>query len=443
MIDRIARYFEFAERGATWREELVGGLVTFLTMAYIIFVQPAVLAQAGMDFGAVLAATCIAAALATALMAVWAKYPIAAAPGMGENFYFVFGVVMTMGMAWPEAMAAVFYAGLIFIVLSLGPIRKAVLDAIPDSLKSATGIGVGLFIAFIGLTDAGIVQRNPAAFVQLGDLGQPPALLALAGLIITIVLMAGGVRGAIFWGLLATALGGIATGLIHVEGIVSTPPSLAPTFAQLDWTPTLSAHFFTALFVFLFMAVFDATGTLAAVGQRAGFIKKNGEFPRVTRAFAADAVGGTAGAVFGTTTVTAYIESASGIMAGAKTGVAGLVVAAFFLLSLFFAPLVKAIAGGVATAGGEILKPVTAPALIVVGALMAQLARNIRWDDITEAIPAFLLAIGIPLTYSINDGLAFGFVSYPLVKLAAGRRREVHPALYALAALVVIRYIVA
>jgi AGZA family xanthine/uracil permease-like MFS transporter len=361
---------------------------------------------------------------------------------MGENFFFVFGVVLATGMMWQEAMAAVFYAGLIFIVLSLGPIRKAVLDAIPDSLKAATGIGVGIFIAFIGLADAGIIRNNPGAIVQLGDLGQPPVLLALGGLLVTVVLLARGIKGAIFWGILLTAAGGIATGQIHLQGIVSTPPSMSPTFGKLDWTPSLSTHFFTALFVFLFMAVFDATGTLAAVGKRAGYIK-NGEFPRVTRAFAADAVGGTAGAVFGTTTVTAYIESASGIMAGAKTGVAALVVALLFLLALFFSPLVRAIAGGVPIEGGAILKPVTAPALIVVGALMAQLAKEIKWDDITEALPAFLLAIGIPLTYSISDGLAFGFVSYPLVKVAAGRRREVHPALYVLALLVIVRYALA
>ncbi|MEW5701828.1 MAG: NCS2 family permease [Candidatus Zixiibacteriota bacterium] len=442
MKSAMERYFEFAPRGARWRDELAGGVTAFLTMAYIIFLQPALLVQAGMDFGAVLAATCISAALATVIMGVWANYPIALAPGMGENFFFVFGVVIATGMAWQEALSAVFYAGVIFVVLSFGPIRRAVLDAIPDVLKAATGVGVGIFIAFIGFADAGIVKNNPGGLVQLGDLSHPATLLALAGLTVTGILMVRRVPAAVFWGLLLTAIGGMIAGFVKLDGIVAAPPSLAPTLGKLDWTPTLDSAFLSALFVFLFMAVFDATGTLAALGKRAGYFV-NGKLPRASRAFAADALGGVGGAVLGTSTVTAYIESASGIMAGAKTGVAALVTAALFLMSLFFAPLVKAVAGGVPIAGGGILRPITAPALIVVGALMVQMAREIPWDDLTEALPAFLIAIGIPLTFSISDGLTFGFVSYPIVKVAAGRRADVHPAMYAVAALFILRYVVA
>jgi len=442
MKQAIERFFDFAPRGARWRDELIGGVTTFLTMAYIIFLQPALLTQAGMDFGAVMAATCISAALATLIMGLWANYPIALAPGMGENFFFVFGVVIATGMAWPEALAAVFYASVIFVILSIGPIRKAVLDAIPDVLKSATGIGVGIFIAFMGFADAGIVKNNPGGLVQLGDLSHPATLVALAGLAITVILMVRQIPGAVFWGMVLTAVGGMAAGLVHLDGIIAAPPSLAPTLGKLDWTPRLSSAFLSALFVFLFMAVFDATGTLAALGKRAGYFV-GGKFPRVSRAFAADALGGVGGAVLGTSTVTAYIESATGIMAGAKTGMAALVTAALFLLSLFFLPLVKAVAGGVPLDGGGVLRPITAPALVVVGALMVQLAREVRWDDLTEAIPAFLVAVGIPLTFSISDGLAFGFIAYPIVKVAAGRRADVHPAMYLVAALFVLRYMIA
>ena len=436
----LERFFGFPDRGARWRDEFAGGLTTFLTMAYIILIQPAILSQAGMDFGAVMAATCVSAALATAIMGVWANYPIALAPGMGENFFFVFGAVIATGMAWPDALSAVFYASVIFVVLSIGPVRRVVLEAIPDVMKSATGIGVGIFIAFMGFANAGIVKNNPAGLVQLGDLSSPAVLLALAGVAVTAILIARRIPGAVFWGMLLTALGGLVLGLVHLDGVMAAPPSLAPTLGKLTWTPRISAPFLSAVFVFLFMAVVDATGTLAALGKRAGYIV-GGKFPRVSRAFAADALGGVGGAVLGTSTVTAYIESATGIMAGAKTGVAALVTAALFLLSLFFSPLVKAIAGGVAVRGG-VLHPITAPALIIVGALMAQLAREIPWDDLTEAIPAFLVSVGIPLTFSISDGLTLGFVSYPLIKVATGRGRQVHPAMYVLAALAILRYII-
>ena len=439
MKQALERYFNFAEHQARWRDEFIGGATSFLTMSYIIFVQPAILSQAGMDFGAVMTATCLAAAFATIIMAAWAKYPIVLAPGMGENFYFAFGVVLGTGVIWQEAMAAVFYAGVIFLILSMGRVREVIMHAIPDALKAAIGIGIGFFIALMGFVNAGLVVKNPGGLIQLGDLTQPPVLLAVFGLLLTAVLMARHIRGAIFFGILVTALAGMAINIVHFDGIMSLPPSLAPTFGQLNWTPTLNAGFLTAVFMFLFLDIFDTTGTLAGLGKRAGFFKQ-GRLPRARRAFAADALGTVGGAMMGTSTVTSFIESAAGIMAGARTGVAALVAAVLFLLAMFFAPLVRAIGAGVVMPSGSILYPITAPALIVVGALMMQLVREINWDEPTDAIPAFLVAVGMPLTYSITDGLAFGFISYPLVKLAAGRGRDVHPALFVIALLFVARY---
>ena len=439
LLDSIERRFEFGERKATWRGEFTGGITTFLTMAYIVFVQPAVLSQAGMDFGAVMAATCLSAALATLIMALAANYPIALASGMGENFFFVYGVVLATGVAWTDAMSAVFYAGILFVVLSLVRARATILAAIPDSLKTATAVGIGIFIAFIGLVNAGIVTKGSGALVRLGNLTQPPVLLALGGLMVTIVLTVLKVRGAIFWGILLSTIAAALAGLIHLTGFVDAPPSLSPTFARLRWTPLLTADYFAAVFVFLFMEILDTIGTLSAVGKQGGFFVE-GKLPRANRAFLADSLGIVGGAVLGTTTVTAYVESSAGIAAGARTGVSNLVVVACFLLSLFFYPLVKAVGGGIAVPDGGLLYPITAPALILVGVMIARLAGSIPWDDLTDAIPAFLIVVGIPLTFSIADGLALGFVFYPVVKLAAGRPREVHPVMYVLAAAAVARY---
>lgn len=440
MIDRLSRWFEFAARGATWRGELTGGATTFLTMAYIIFVQPAVLTQAGMDFGSVMAATCVSAAIATIIMALAGRYPIALAPGMGENFFFVYGAVLASGLHWTDALSAAFYAGVIFVILSVLRARDAILNAIPDSLKSATGIGVGLLIAFLGLTNAGIVVSGTGAPVTMGDLSQTPTLVALAGLLMTVLLMVRRVPGSIFWGLLATGIVAWSAGLVEFHGVVGPPPSMAPTFGKLNWMPTLSAEFVAIVFVFLFMDVVDTVGTLAAVGKQGRFFVE-GKLPRATGAFLADSIGTVVGAVAGTSTVTCFVESASGIAVGARTGVAALVTGAGFLIALFFLPLVQAIAGGVTTASGAILQPVTAPALIIVGALMTQLAGEIPWSDLTESLPAFFIIIGIPLTLSIADGLSLGFILYPIVKVATGKYRQVHPAMYVLAAAAVTRYI--
>jgi len=439
MLDRLARRFEFETRQATWRGELTGGATTFLTLAYIIFVQPGILQQAGMDFGAVMVATCISAALATVIMAVAANYPIALAPGMGENFFFVFGVVMASGLSWMDALSAAFYAGILFLIISLLRARESILNAIPDSLKTATGIGIGLFIALIGLVNAGIVVKGNGAVVALGNLTHPSALLALGGLFLTAVLMVRGIHGAVFWGIAATGLAAWVIGLVHVDGIVSTPPSIAPTFGKLTWLPRLSAEFIAAVFVFLFMDILDTVGTLAAVGKQGGYFL-DGKLPRANRAFLADSFGTVFGAVAGTSTVTSYIESSAGIAAGARTGIAAIIVAICFGVSLFFSPLVKAFGGGIVGDGGTLLYPITAPALIVVGVLMARLAHDIPWEDVTESLPAFLIIVGIPLTMSPADGLSLGFIFYPFLKLTTGRFRDVHPVMFVLALAAIVRY---
>jgi AGZA family xanthine/uracil permease-like MFS transporter len=392
-----------------------------------------------MDFGSVMVATCLSAAFATMIMALAANYPIALAPGMGENFFFVFGVVLASGLPWQDALSAAFYAGIVFVILSLLRARESILNAIPESLKAATGIGIGFFIALIGLVNAGIVVRGNGAIVALGDLTQPPALLTLGGLFLTAVLMVRRIHGAVFWGIAATGLVAWIVGLVHVDGIISTPPSIAPTFGKLTWLPHLSADFIAAVFVFLFMDILDTVGTLAAVGKQGGFFV-NGKLPRANRAFLADSLGTVFGAVAGTSTVTSYIESSAGIAAGARTGIAAIIVAIGFGVSLFFSPLVRAIGGGIAVDGGAILYPITAPALIVVGILMARLARDIPWEDVTESLPAFLIIIGIPLTMSPADGLSLGFIFYPLVKVATGRYRDVHPAMFVLALAAIVRY---
>ncbi len=440
MLNRLAEWFDFSGQGATWRGEITGGATTFLTMAYIIFLQPAILAEAGMDVGAVMFATCISTAIATLMMGILARYPIAVAPGMGENFFFVYGVVLASGMHWTDALSAAFYAGIIFVILSVVRAREAVLRAIPDSLKSATGIGVGLLIAFLGFTNAGIVVQGTGAPVSIGDLTQGPTLLALAGLLITVLLMVRNIYGAVFWGLLSTAIIAWATGIIHIDGIVGAPPSVAPTFGQLTWLPELSADFLAAVFVFLFMDVVDTVGTLAAIGKQGCFFKGE-ELPRARRAFTADSVGTVLGAIFGTSTLTSYVESTSGIAVGARTGLAAVIVAIGFLLALFISPLVEAIAGGITLPSGVTLQPITAPALIIVGALMTRMARDIPWDDVTESLPAFLIMTGIPLSLSIADGLSLGFILYPIVKLVAGKPRDVHPVMYILAAGAIARYL--
>jgi AGZA family xanthine/uracil permease-like MFS transporter len=438
----LERLFHLREAGTTVRTEVVGGITTFMTMAYIVFVNPAVLSQAGMDFGAVMAATCLSAALGTLVMGIVANYPIALAPGMGENFFFL-TAVLGMGITWQQSLGAVFLAGILFLLLNAVRLRQAIIDAIPETLKFGIAAGIGLFIVFIGLVDAGIVQRHPVSPVvpvRLGTLNNPATWVALLGLLLTSVLLVRRVRGAILLGILGTGILGALLGVTEFHGIVSRPPSLAPTFFKMDVAGALSWAVLPVTLIFLYMAVFDAIGTLIGVGEQAGLLR-NGKLVRGTRALMADASGTVVGACLGTSTVTAYIESSAGVAAGARTGLANLVTGGLFLLALFFHPLVETIGGGYEVQPGVFLYPITAPALIVVGSFMAANLRRIPWQEPSEAIPGLLTVVGIPLTYSIADGLAFGFISYPLIKLLGGRAREVSILSYVVGALFLARYL--
>jgi len=435
----LERWFHLSEQGTTVRTEVLAGVTTFLTMAYIIFVQPAVLSAAGMDFGAVLVATCLASAGATLLMAFWANYPIAVAPAMGHNFFFVYTVVLGMRVPWTIALGAVALAGIVFILTAGIGLRERLITAIPASLKHAIAAGIGLLIATIGLQWAGLIVASPGTLVTLGEVTSPPVLLSLFGFAVMAVLFARGVRGAVLWGILVTTVVGLLFGLVRYHGLISRPPSLAPTLFRLDVLGALRPQMLEVIFVFFFLALFDSVGTLVGVAGQAGLLR-NGVLPRAREALLADAVGTVGGAVLGTSTVTAYIESATGVAAGGRTGLANLVTAVLFLLSLFFYPLVRMIGGGYHTPQGATLYPVIAPALILVGTLMMKEAARIPWEEMTEAIPAFLTMITMPLSLSVTDGIAFGFIAYALVKLAAGRGREVHWFLYLFAVLFALRY---
>ena len=438
MIRLLEKRFALAANGTTVRTEALAGLTTFLTMAYIIFVQPAVLSAAGMDFGAVLTATCLATALATALMAFLANYPIAVAPAMGHNFFFTYSVVIGMNVPWRVALGAVAIAGMVFILTAGIGLREKLITAIPASLKHAIAAGIGLLIAVIGLQWAGLIVASPGTLVTLGNLHTRPVGLALFALMLTALLMARRVPGALLWGILASTAIGLPLGLVQFHGIVSSPPSILPTLGQLDIAGAFAPGMVAVIFVFFFLALFDSVGTLVGVGQQAGLLR-NGTLPRAREALLADAVGTVAGAALGTSTVTAYIESGAGIATGGRTGLASLVTAALFLLSLFFHPLVQMVGGGYQS-GGVTLYPVIAPPLILVGTMMIGGLRHVAWDDPTEAIPAFLTLIIMPLAVSITEGVAFGVVSYAVLKLGTGRRREVHPLMYVFAALFLARY---
>ncbi len=435
----LERWFHLQAHGTTLRTEIIAGATTFLTMAYIIFVQPVVLGAAGMDRGAVMVATCLASGVATLLMAWLANYPIGVAPAMGHNFYFAYSVVIGMQVPWPIALGAVAIAGLIFVLTAGVGLRERLITAIPQSLKHAIAVGIGLLIATVGLEWAGVIVGAPGTLVTLGSLHSPAVLLSLFGLTVMAVLLAWDVRGALFWGILLTALVGLGFGLVQYHGIVGTPPSLAPTFMRLDVAGALKPAMAPVIFVFFFLALFDSVGTLVGVAEQAGLMRE-GKLPRAREALLADAGGTIVGATLGTSTVTAYIESATGVSAGGRTGLAAVITAALFFLSLFFFPLVQMIGGGYPVAGGTTLYPIAAPALILVGTMMMRGVRAIGWDDLTEAIPAFLTIVVMPLAVSITDGIAFGFIAYALLKIATGRAREAHWLVYLFAVLFVVRY---
>jgi len=438
-MDLLERRFGLRAHGTTVRTEVIAGLTTFLTMAYILFVQPVVLGAAGMDPGAVLTATCLATALATLLMALLANYPIAVAPAMGHNFFFAYSVVIGMKVPWQVALGAVAIAGVVFILTAGIGLRERLITAMPASIKHAIAAGIGLLIAAIGLQWAGLIVASPGTLVTLGDLHGRAPLLALATLALTAALLARKIPGAFLWGMMAATIVGWPLGIVRGYGIASAPKSLAPTFMQLDIAGALSPGLIAVVFVFFFLALFDSVGTLVGVGTQAGLMK-DGTLPRGREALLADAIGTVAGAVLGTSTVTAYIESGAGVAAGGRTGLASVVTAALFLLSLFLHPLVQTIGGGYPS-GSATLYPIIAAPLILVGTMMIGGLRHVEWDDPTESIPAFLTVIMMPLAVSITEGVAFGFVAYALLKVATGRAREAHPLIYVFALLFLARYV--
>jgi len=435
----LERTFRLTENGTTVRRELLGGATTFMTMSYIIFVQPAVLGTTGMDKGAVMVATCLASALATLLTGLLARYPIAQAPAMGHNIFFAVIVCGTMGYTWQVALGANFLSGLVFVALALAGVWGKMVAAVPDALKYGIAVGIGLLIALIGLEYGGIVVASPGVLVSLGDLTSRPALLVLFGLALTAVLLVVRFPGAILAGILATAAAGLPLGIVKFHGVVAPAPSLAPTFLKLDVLGAMKTGLVAVVFVFFLLDVFDAIGTLIGVGGSGGFLK-DGKLPRADKAMLADAAGTVGGVLLGTSTVSSYIESVAGIAQGARTGLANVMTSALFLCALFFSPLAEMISGEV-TYGGLTLRPVIAPALIIVGSMMMKCVKFVDWDDMTEAIPAFLCVIVMPLTLSITEGISFGFISYVLLKLAAGKGRRVPWLIYLFAALFVVRYV--
>jgi AGZA family xanthine/uracil permease-like MFS transporter len=425
----LERLFKLSENKTTIRTELAAGLTTFLTMAYIIFVNPQILSEAGVPFSGALFATCLTAAVGSLIMGLLANYPFALAPGMGLNAYFTYTVVKTMGYDWRIALGAVFISGVAFLILTLARIRAMIVDAIPMTMKTSVAAGIGLFIAFIGLKNAGVIVAAPVTFVTLGHLMSIPTLLALGGLIVTAALMARGYKSAIIIGIFLVTVAAILLGLSKLPADAIKKPDVSSTFMQLDVAGALKLGALDVIFIFLFVDLFDTIGSLMGLGRQAGYLTPDGKMPRVNRALLADAIATIAGSIFGTSTVVTYIESATGVSEGGRTGLTAVTVAGLFVLAMFFAPV-----------AGAIPPIATAPALIIVGALMIGAVTSIKWGDMTEAVPAFLTMLAMPLTFSIANGLALGFIFYPLLKVLTGRWKEASPLVYVLAGLFVLRY---
>ncbi|EJL84333.1 MULTISPECIES: NCS2 family permease [Pantoea] len=424
----LEKLFKLKAHNTTVRTEIIAGLTTFLAMAYILFVNPSILGATGMDKGAVFVATCLAAAIGCVLMGLIANYPIALAPGMGLNAFFTYTVVLHMGYTWQVALGAVFLSAVIFFAMSLFKIREWIINSIPLPLRAGIGAGIGLFLAIIALEGAGIVVDNPATLVGLGDLTKPGPLLALLGFFIIVVLEARRVTGAVLIGILVVTFISMGIGLTPFGGVFSAPPSIAPTFMQLDIAGAFNVGLVSVIFAFLFVDVFDNTGTLLGVTKRAGLADEKGNVPKMGRALIADSAAALFGSLLGTSTTTSYVESAAGVSAGGRTGLTAIVVAILFLLSLFFSPL-----------AGSVPVYATAPALLFVAVLMASGLADIDWKDITTAAPVTVTALTMPLTYSIANGIAFGFITWTVVKLLSGRTKEVNPALIILSILFVIK----
>ena len=421
--DLPERLFALKANGTSVRSEILAGVTTFLTMAYIIFVNPSILAQAGMDFGAVFVATCIAAAAGSLIMGLYANYPVALAPGMGLNAYFAFTVVPQFGGDWRLALGCVFVSGLAFLALSLSPLREWLVNAIPRSLKYGIGAGIGFFLALIGLQNAGIVADHPVTLVTLGNPGAHGALLAMAGFIALVALYFRRVPGAIMLTILGVTAAAVLLGLQPLKGVIDMPPSLAPTLFEMDIRGAFEAGVVTIIFVFLLVDLLDTTGTLVSAGQRAGMMDEEGKLPRLRKAMVADSTATVIGAALGTSTTTSYIESTAGIETGGRTGLMAVTAGVLFLASLFLAPL-----------AGTVPVYATAPALVFIACLMGRGLAGISWDDITEAMPAMVTALAIPLTFSIASGIGLGIIAYAGIKLAAGRWRDLNWAIAIIAA---------
>ena len=424
------KYFKLKENGTNKRTEVIAGITTFLTMAYILAVNPSILSATGMDANALFTSTAIAAIVGTLIMALWAKLPFALAPGMGLNAFFAFSVVLGMGYSWQFALTAVLIEGIIFILLTLFNVREAIVDSIPKSVKTAISAGIGLFIAFIGLQNAGVVVKNDATLVHLGDITTGSALLAMIGLVITSVLIVKKIKGDLLIGIVLTALIGIPMGITQINGIVSTPPSIAPIFFQFEFTNILSFDMLIVVFTFLFVDIFDTLGTLVGVSTKANMLDKNGNVPNIKKAFMADALGTTFGAMLGTSTVTTYVESAAGVSEGGRTGMTSLITAICFAVALFFAPVFLAIPGAA-----------TAPALILVGLFMIAPIKELDFNDYSESIPAFICILAMPLTYSIAEGITLGVLSYVFINALAGKFKKLSIGMYILAILFILKYI--
>jgi AGZA family xanthine/uracil permease-like MFS transporter len=424
----LERIFHLSENGTTVRRELLGGLTTFMAMAYVVVVNPRILGEAGMPVEGVLFATCVSAALATLVMGLWANYPIALAPGMSLNAYFTYSIVLGRGVRWQTALGVVFLSGALFLLLTLTNIREHIVNDIPDCLKHGTAAGIGFFIAFVGLRNAKIIVANSATFVGMGKSSDPEVRLAALGLILIAILMSRKVGGAILIGIVAIALAGIPLGLTHMPTHIFSLPHPGGTFLKLDFRSAVKLGLLELMFVFFFVDLFDNVGTLVGVCEQGGFLV-NGKFPRASRALLADAFGTMAGALTGTSTVTSYIESAAGVAAGARTGLGNVLIAGLFIIAMFCAPLVAAVPNYA-----------TAPALILVGALMCASLAKVDWNDFTEAFPAFITLVATPLTFSIATGLSLGLLSYTFIKIGTRKIKEISPLIWVLSALFLLRF---
>ncbi len=425
----LEQRFSIKEHHSTVGREVLAGVTTFLAMAYIAVVNPSILSQAGMDFGAVFVATCVAAAMASIMMGLYANYPIALAPGMGQNAFFAFGICLGMGVSWQVALGAVFISGVLFILISVLPIREWLINSIPTSLKLGMAGGIGLFLAIIGLSGGGVVVDNSATLISLGDLTQAPPLLMLVGFVVIVALTARGVAGAVVIGILAVTGVAWALGLAEFNGLFSVPPS-ASAILELDIIGAFNVSMITVILTLLLIDVFDTAGTLVGVATRANLLDNEGNLPRLNKALLADSSATAFGAILGTSSTTSYVESAAGVEAGGRTGLAAVVTGLLFVLCLFISPLAKSIPPFA-----------TAAALLFVACMMVRSLADLEWDDITESAPAMVAAISMPLTYSIADGIGLGFITYALIKTLAGRWRECPAAVYVIAALFVVKFL--